>query len=242
MRRMTILISALVLGLTMTTLHGLASGKKVQSSLSQQHLDNFNLLISLSRAGISTSEATSVDLQDYQEKTLTGRITSEVEIRHAIIYGYGGQEIPDFLIDEFDRISKMVLDYIGVEYGVEKIVIWVMDFESLQQIPWGPDSCFRGCPTTLAALYAPLFNYVILCPQYLNDYYMAHEYLHYCTDEHERMVVEALPELIRRQGGGSISLRNFLLKNEERIVIELSQIIIQKYLASYSLKGVISED
>jgi len=53
MRRMTILISALVLGLAMTTLPGLASDNKVESSLSQQHLDNLNLLLNLSRAGIS---------------------------------------------------------------------------------------------------------------------------------------------------------------------------------------------
>jgi len=134
------------------------------------------------------------------------------------------------------------LDYIGVEHGIEKIVIWVMDFESLQQIPWGPDSCFRGCPTTLASLYAPFFNYVVLCPQYLNDYYVAHEYLHYCTDEHERVVVEALPGIIQQQKDQATSLRDFLLENEERIVIDLSQIIIRKYLAPYLLKGVISED
>lgn len=242
MRRMTILISALVLGLIMTTLHGLASDEKVGSSLSQQHLNNFNLLLNLSQAGISTSEAASVDLQDYQEKTLTGGITSEVETDFAIIYGYGGQEIPDFLINDFDRIYMMTVDYFGIKYGDEKVVVWVMDFETLQQIPWGPKTCFRGCPTTLAALYAPFFNYFFFVPQYMKDYYIAHECLHYCIDEHEQAVVERLPEIIKQQKDQGTSLRDFLLENEERIVIELSQIIIQKYLAPYLQKGVISED
>lgn len=212
---------------------GVANENTLESPLAEKHLENLNLLVNLSRAGISTFKAATVDPRNYQEAAMTGKITATVETDHAIIYDYNGPGIPDFLKDNFDRIFEMTTGYLNLKVKKDKVVVWVMDFETLQQIPAGPESCFMVCPTTLGALYAPIFNYLFFTPRYMNDYYVTHELLHYFNDECGEEVVLGFPQIIRQQCPSSLSLQAFLKQNEEAIVVELSQIIIRKSLASF---------
>ena len=235
MKRVIIVLSIVVsLGFGIAISYGLASQNTGEFSLNKKHLDNLNLLVNLSRAGISTSKAATVDPKDYQQATMTGNITVTVETRHAIIYAYNGTEIPDFLINNFDRIFRMIVNYLNLKDRNDKIIVWVMNFETLQRIPSGPQSCFSVCPTTLGALYAPIFNYLLFTPQYMNDYYVTHELLHYFIDDYEEEVTVGLPQIIRQQNVAGLPLQNFLKQNEEEIVIELSQIIIRKSMAPSS--------
>ena len=227
MKRIVLVVSivvSLVLGLPEYYLLG--SEESIESSLDKKHLDNLNLLVNLSRAGKSTLKAAAADPKYYQEKALTGRITARAETYHAIIYAYESV-IPDFLINNFDRIYRMIVSYFNLKDINDKIVIWVMDFETLRRIPFGPESCFKGCPRTLAALYVPIFNYVLLTPQYMDDYYVVHELLHYFTDEYEKEVIAGLPEIIKQQNLRSLPLKDFLKQNQERIAAELSKTIIR---------------
>lgn len=214
------------------TLIGLARESTVEPSSTKKHLDNLNLLVNLSQAGISTSKAATVDPREYQEAIMTGEITDGIETGYAIILAYNGAVIPDFLIDSFNRIFEMITSYLNLKDKNEKVVVWVMDFETLQQIPFGPESCFGLCPATLGALYAPIFNYLLLTPKYINEYHLTHELLHYFIDEYEEEVAIGLPQIIRQQYMTDVLLQNFLKQNEEKIVIELAQIIIRKSLAS----------
>lgn len=159
----------------------------------KKHLDNLNLLVNLSHAGIDTTQAATVDPRDYQEKLTTGGITDVVQRAHAAILAYDDAEIPDFLSDNFDRIFTMIVTYLNLKEVDVRPVVWVMPFEALQQVPSGPKTCFDVCSLS-AALYAPIFNYLLFTPQYMNDYYVTHELLHYFIDEYEKQVKAGLPK------------------------------------------------
>jgi hypothetical protein len=229
MRRILLFLLIATFGFGTVISHGFASQNTLEPSLTKKHLDNFNLLVNLSRAGISSSKAATVDPKDYQQKTMTGRITNAVETTHALIFAYNGVEIPDFLSDNFDRIFTMIISYLNLKNTNGKPVVWVMQFETLQQIPSGPRTCFDVCQLP-AALYAPIFNYLLFAPEYMNDYYVTHELLHYFIDEYEKQVANGLPQIIREKYRTDVLLYNFLKQKEEEIVIDLSKIIIQESL------------
>ncbi|TET47980.1 hypothetical protein E3J59_01290 [Candidatus Aerophobetes bacterium] len=232
MRRILVLLSIATLGFATIISYSLASQNTLQPSLIKKHLDNLNLLVNLSHAGISTPKTATIDPKDYQQKTMTGKIIDVVETDHALIFLYDAIEIPDFLSDNFDRIFTMTMSYLNLKDTNDKLVLWVMQFETLQQIPFGPETCFAGCPSTFGALYAPLFDYLLFTPEYVNDYYVTHELLHYFIDEYEKQVAAGLPKIIRKKYQSDVLGYNFLKHKEEEIVIDLSKIIIHESLAT----------
>ena len=223
MKRVITVISVVIsLGLAIPMYYGLSSENTLESSLAKKHLGNLNLLVEnllvdLSPARKSTSKPTA-----------TEKITSRAETYHAIIYGYKDAEIPDFLVDNFDRIFRMIADYLNLEVGRDKVVVWVMNPKTLRQIPFGAQSAAKGNPLTLVALYVHIFDYLFFASQYMNDYYVTHELLHYFIDEYEEEVIDGLPQIIKNQNVGFVRLEYFLKGNEERIVTQLSKIIIRR--------------
>jgi len=105
-----------------------------------------------------------------------------------------------------------------------------MNLEDLRQIPFGPQSAAKGPSRNLAALYVGIFNYLLFTPQYMKDLYVCHELLHYFVDEYEEEVIAGLPEIIKKQNVGplGVSWHYFLKGNEERIVDQLSKIIVRR--------------
>lgn len=171
-------------------------------------------------------------------KTDSIAITSEIETTYAVIYGYQGAEIPSYLTANFDRIFKMVTDYLNLETKKNKVVLWIMDFDALQEIYPGQKGYPGGSPDTVAALYAPHFNYFFFTPRYMNDYYVAHELVHHFIDEYQEEVIAGLPQVIMQKNVSNLPPENFIKQHEEEIASELPQIIIRKNLASFALQGV----
>jgi len=235
MRRVLFLLLIATFGFGTVIPYGLANENILDTSSTRKHLDNLNLLVNLSHAGIDTTQAATIDPKDYQQKTMTGRITDAIETSHALILAYNGVEIPDFLSHNFDRIFTIIVTYLNLKEVDARPVVWVMQFDTLQQIPYGPETCFGGCPSTVGALYAPIFNYLLFTPEYMNDYYVTHELLHYFIDEYEKQVKAGLPKIIRKRYQSDVLGYNFLRNKEEEIVIDLSKIIIHESLITTSL-------
>ncbi len=208
------IVAGLVFGIVAT--HDLARSRVYDEH--SEHLNNLNFLRSLAGSERET------------------QITSTAEIHKATIYGLDKTEIPQRLIIDFDKIYAMIVHYLHLEEKGAKNVVWSMDFDSLQEMPSGKEACLGGCPVVLAALYDSIFDYCCFTPQYMNDYYVTHELLHYFIDEYEEEVAQALPEIITNQNRTELPLRDFLKQNEEEIVINLAQIIIRKSLAGFVLK------
>ncbi|MBA7676983.1 hypothetical protein ES703_85231 [subsurface metagenome] len=165
-------------------------------------------------------------------------VTARVETEHAIIYAYKEVEIPESLTANFDRVFEMVAGYLDLEVENEKMVVWVMDFDTLQEIYPGQKNYPGGSPNTVAALYAPSFNYFFFTPRYMNDYYVAHELIHHLVDEYKEQVTAHLPQVITQRNTTNLPLDDFITEHEEEIVTELSQIMIRQNLASFALQGV----
>jgi len=165
-------------------------------------------------------------------------ITARVETEHAIIYAYKEVEIPESLTANFDRVFEMVAGYLDLEVENEKMVVWVMDFETLQEIYPGQKNYPGGSPNTVAALYAPSFNYFFFTPRYMKDYYVAHELIHHFIDEYKDEVAAGLPQVITQRNTTDLPLQDFIDQHEEEIATELPQIIIRQSLASLALQGV----
>lgn len=165
-------------------------------------------------------------------------VTARVETKHAIIYAYKEVEIPESLTANFDRVFEMVAGYLDLEVENEKMVVWVMDFETLQEIYPGQKNYPGGSPNTVAALYAPSFNYFFFTPRYMKDYYVAHELIHHFIDEYKEEVAAGLPQVITQRNTTDLPLQDFIDQHEEEIATELPQIIIRQSLASLALQGV----
>lgn len=249
MKRIVLVVSivvSLVLGLPRYYL--LSSEESVESSSAEWHLENMDLLIGnvltdLSPAVKTTLKAATVDsesdLAPTQQETVSERkITSAAETYHATIFGYNGVEIPDFLINNFDRIFRMIPEYLDFDIGNDKVVVWMMNTEDLRQIPFGPQSAAKGSSRNLAALYVGIFDYLLFTPQYMKDLYVSHELLHYFVDEYEEEVIAGLPQIIKKQNAGPLGVawHYFLKGNEERIVDQLSKIIIRRSEHSFFMK------
>jgi hypothetical protein len=234
MKRVITVISVVIsLGLAMPVYWGLCSENTPEASLAKKHLGNLNLLVEnllvdLNPPRKSTSETAEVKAEDEQDRATTEKITSRAETYHAIIYGYKGAKIPDYLLDNFDRIFRMIAEYLNFDVGRDKVVVWVMSLGDLREVPFGAQTAARGCPKTLVALYVHIFDYLFYSPEYMKDYYMTHELLHYFIDEYEKEVIDGLPDMITKQNMGAVPLHYFLKGNEERIVTQLSKIIIRR--------------
>ncbi len=194
------------------------------------------LLIATIILGIGVSFSYGFDLvlsPDNQKE-----ITARVETEHSVIYAYKNVEILDFLTSDFDRVFEMVAGYFNVEAKDEKVAVWVVDFDTLQELYPGQKGYPGESPNTVAALYAPSFNYFFFTPQYMNDYYVAHELIHHFVDEHLEEVASHLPEVITQRNTSGLPLDDFITEHEEEIATELSQIMIRQSLASFALQGV----
>ncbi|TET09566.1 hypothetical protein E3J84_05000 [Candidatus Aerophobetes bacterium] len=172
------------------------------------------------------------------ENSLKETITSRTETVHALIYGYKGEKIPPYLVANFDRIFAMVASYFNLKVKNEKVGVWVVNFDTLQEMYPGQKGYPGGSPNTVAALYAPHFNYFFFTPQYMNDYYVTHELIHYFVDEYQEEVISGLPQVVTQRNTTDFSLEGFISQHEEEITVQLSQIIIHKNLASFALQGV----
>ncbi len=249
MKRIVLVVSivvGLVLGLPQYYLLG--SEESVEPSSAEWHLENMDLLMGnaltdLSPAAKTTLQAATVDSESdlgptQQETTSERKITSSAEIYHATIFGYNGTEIPDFLINNFDRIFRMIPGYLNFNIGNDKVVVWMMNPEDLRQIPFGPQSAAKGASKSLAALYVGIFDYLLFTPQYVKDLYVSHELLHYFVDEYEEEVIAGLPQIIKKQNAGPLGVawHYFLKGNEERIVDQLSKIIVRGSEHSFFMK------
>jgi len=128
-------------------------------------------------------------------------ITSKTETEYAVIYGCDDTTIPSYLLTNFDRIFRMVANYFNLpETEKEKVVVWVMDYQTLQEMNHNTGE------TKVAALYAPGFHYFFFCPEYMKEYYVAHELLHYFIDTVEENVVTELTQIIIRRELASLVL------------------------------------
>ena len=164
--------------------------------------------------------------------------TARVETEHAVVRAYKEADIPQFLSSDFDRVFEMVASYFKVEAANEKMVVWAVDFDTLQEMYPGQKAYPGGSPNTVAALYAPHFNYFFFTSQYMNDYYVVHELIHYFFDEYQEDVISSLPQVITQRNITNLPIGEFASQHEEEITAELSQIIIRKSLASFALQGV----
>ncbi|NQS90085.1 hypothetical protein HQ584_09875 [Patescibacteria group bacterium] len=226
------LVAVLILGVGTTFSYGF--DKDIyEDSAAIKDLENLGLLMNLVQAGEATFKTSTVVFQDSQKE-----ITDRVETEHAIIYAYKNIEIPEFLTSNFDRIFGMVANYLNIKAKDEKLVVWVVDFDTLQESYPGQKGYPGGSPNTVAALYAPHFNYFFFTSRYINDYYVAHELVHHFIDEYQEEVISGLPQVITQRNTTNLSPANFVSQHEEEIAIELPQIIIRKSLASFALRGV----
>ncbi len=164
--------------------------------------------------------------------------TATVETEHAVVHAYKEADIPQFLSSDFDRVFEMVASYFNVETVDEKLVVWAVDFDTLQEMYPGQKAYPGGSPNTVAALYAPHFNYFFFTSQYMNDYYLVHELVHYFFDEYQDEVISSLPQVITQRSTTDLPIGDFISQHEEEITVQLSQIIIRKNLASFALQGV----
>ncbi|MBA7474591.1 hypothetical protein ES707_09945 [subsurface metagenome] len=240
MKRISLILLAAAIIVAVGISSSYASDQDVyQDSAAIEDLKNLNLLMALAQAGKATLKASSVDSEDDSQKATTGNsITARVETEHAIIYAYENAEIPEFLTSDFDRIFAMVANYLSIEVKDEKMVVWVVDFDTLQESYPGQKGYPGGSPNTVAALYAPHFNYFFFTPRYMNEYYVAHELIHHFVDEYQEELIAGLPQVITQKNITNLSLANFVSQQEEEIAMELPQIIIRKNLASFALQGV----
>lgn len=235
---LVLLVTALIIGAGINSSY--AFDKDIhEDSVAIEDLKNLNLLMDLAQIGKASFKASSVVSEDESQKEIIGsRITARVETEHAIIYAYKSVEIPEFLTANFDRIFGMVVNYLNIKAKDEKMVVWVMDFDALQENYPGQKGYPGGSPDTVAALYAPHFNYFFFTPRYMNDYYVAHELIHYFVDEYQEELIAGLPQVITQRNVKDLPFEDFIRQHEEEVAMKLPRIIIQKNLASFALRGV----
>jgi len=134
------------------------------------------------------------------ENSPEGAITSKIEVTYAVIHGYNGEKIPSYLVANFDRIFRIVANYFNLEIPKRKVVVWVMDYQTLQKM--NP----RFHQTRVAALYAPGFHYFFFSPEFMEEYYIAHELIHYFMDAYTEEATTELAQIIIRQQLASLVL------------------------------------
>ncbi len=243
-KRDTLILAVLVLILLgFGASWGSAGGETVKTHNSNVYLESESALISLKNLKWMRYFASArMDTLDRKSAFSSSRanltaITSKSKTKYAVMYGCNKTKIPSFLVSDFDRIFEMVASYFNLNREENKVVIWVTDFDDLQKLYPGQKNYPGGNPDTVAALYAPHFDYSFFTPRYMNDYYVTHELIHHFIDEYQEEVVAGLPEVIIRLNTTGLSLEGFISQHEEEIAIELPQIIIRKNLSELALQG-----
>ena len=239
-----ILVVLVLILLTFGVIWGAAGGETVKTHNSNAFLKAESALISLKNLKwLRCFASARMDALDGKStfpfsKDNSTAITSKSETKYAVIYGCDGKKIPSYLVAHFDRIFEVVVSYFNLDREENKVVVWVAGFDTLQKLYPGQKNYPGGNPDTVAALYAPHFNYFFFTPQYMNDYYVTHELIHYFIDEYQEEVIAGLPEVITQRNTTGLSLEDFISQHEEEIAMELPQIIIRKNLADLALQGV----
>ena len=206
-----------------------------EDSVATKDLRSLNFLLDFAHIEKSSLKASAVASEESHQEITAREITDRVETEHAIIYGYKEAGIPDYLAANFDRVFAMVTSYLNIKAKNEKLAIWIVDFDTLQESYPGQKGYPGGSPNTVAALYAPHFNYFFFTPRYMNDYYVAHELIHHFIDEYQEEFIAGLPQVITQRNTTNLPLGDFISQHEEEIAVELPQIIIRKNLASFAL-------
>lgn len=235
LKTITLILLVAVLGLGAGTDFSYGSDKGVSehSSSGGEDVGNLNSSTSLTPDRKCTLKAGVVASQEAQRE-----ITVRIETDHALIYAHKELETADFLVANFDRIFEMVASYFKLEMDEGKIVAWVVDFDALQKIDIGKKNYAEGNPWIVAAVHVPYLDYFLFTSRYMNDYYLTHEVVHHFIDEYPGEVAASLPQVITRQNIVDLPLQDFLRRHQEKIVVELSRIIIYKSLAPFALRGI----
>ncbi len=203
------LLVVVSLGLGITIFSGLGNENVLDPSFAEQHLVNLELLINLSFLGDNSLREAEAEPDLYQEERMIGEITSSFDTNRALILSYDGTEIPAFLTNNFDRMLRVTADYFGIDYTNDRVVIWMVDFETLQEIPRNTELSFQKYPTIIATLYSPLFDYFFFTPRYMNNYYLVHTLLHYFIKHYGQVVADGLPQAITRQFPTQLSILEY---------------------------------
>lgn len=164
-----------------------------EDSVATKDLRNLNFLLDFAQIEKYSLKASAVASEQSHQEITAREITARVETEHAVIYGYKEAGVPDYLAANFDRVFAMVTSCLNIKAKNEKLAIWVVDFDTLQEIYPGQKGYPGGSPNIVAALYAPHFNYFFFTPRYINDYYVAHELTHHFIDEYQEEVIAGLP-------------------------------------------------
>lgn len=235
MKSITLILLLAVLGLGAGTDFSYGSDKGVSehSSSGGEDVGNLNFSTSPTPGRKYTLKAGAVAFQEAQRE-----ITVRVKTDHALIYTHKELGTAEFLVANFDRIFEMVAGYFKLEIDEGKIVAWVVDFDALQKIDIGQTNYAEGNPWIVAAIHIPYLHYLLFTSRYMNDYYLTHEVVHHFIDQYPGEVAASLPQVITQQNIADLPLRDLLRRHEEKIAVELSQIIIRKSLAPFALRGI----
>jgi len=121
-------------------------------------------------------------------------LTAEAQTKYARIYGYRGTEIPALLVSNFDKIYEKVAEFFKIKITSanihNKVTVWVVDYDTLQKMWTLTD------PPIVAAFYDARFNCIFFTPEYMNEYYIAHEIVNYFMDEYQEKATTLLAQLI----------------------------------------------
>lgn len=227
-----LLVVVLVAGVATISSYGLKKSVYDDSPSAIEHMRKFKTLLGLTGERKYTWGADMADGQDGQKE-----ISAPVRTNYAIIYTHEGIDVPEFLVSDFDRIFEMVARYFKIKLKGEKLVIWVVDFYTLQELSLRIGSGLQEAPYRVACLFVRHQNCFFFTPRFMNELYVAHELIHYFIHEYPGKVAVALPQAIARHNLTGFPLEDFIRRHEEKIAQELSLIIVRKNLASFALRS-----
>lgn len=123
-----------------------------------------------------------------------------VETEHALIWGYGDAEIPEYLTENFDRMFKKIAKSLEIDIqkiqNDKKILVWVVDFKTLQKLYYHQEN--PGLRKNIAALYDKKLNRLYFTPPYVKEYYITWGIVNYFIDEYPVSLDEDPEALARR--------------------------------------------
>ena len=140
--------------------------------------------------------------EDVFSNALENIPSKEVETKYACLYASKGVEIPASLISNFDRIFAEVANFFRVEVDSYKVLVCVVDYETLQQMY----NSNRETPIVVAAFYDPHLDSIFFTPRYMDEYYIAHELIHYFMDRYNENVAISIGKLISQKDKLALSL------------------------------------
>lgn len=119
-----------------------------------------------------------------------------IQTKYAWLWAYQDIEIPEYLAENFDHIFERLARFFNVNIQNEKILVWIVDFETLQKLYHKN----RENPKVVAAFYIANSNRIYFTPRYINERYITHELINYFFDEYRETAVPALAEFLVWQG------------------------------------------